>query len=78
MIVAAVLLVVVVAAAGHWAFRLYDPGPSLSVDQVTGVQVAVEGWQPVDLDGPLRGEIEAFVASASESNALWPPDLMFP
>jgi hypothetical protein len=73
-----VVVVVALAAVGHWAFRLYDPGPSLSMDQVTGVQVAVEEWQPLDLDGPLRGEIEAFVTAASDSSALWPPDLMFP
>ena len=77
-IAAAALLALVMAAAGYWASRLYDPGPSLSVEQVTGVQVAVEGWETVDLEGSLRAEIEAFVAAASDSKALWPPDLLFP
>jgi hypothetical protein len=74
----AVVAVLILAAAAVWALWLYDSGPSLALDRVEGVQVAVDGWQDLDLDGPLRDEVDAFVSAASTSRALWPPDLMFP
>ena len=75
---ALVITVVVIAAVGHWYFRMYDPGPTLTLTEVDGVQVAVEGWVDVDVAGPSRPNIEAFIEAADASRSLWPPDLKFP
>jgi hypothetical protein len=38
----------------------------------------VDGWQDVDLQGPLEDDIGTFISAASTASALWPPDLLFP
>lgn len=66
-----------VIAAGYWAVRVYDPGPSLAAGSIAELQVAGGGWTSVELEGPARTEVAAFLASVDDARALWPPHLLF-
>ncbi|MBU2602681.1 MAG: hypothetical protein KKA32_11040 [Actinobacteria bacterium] len=73
----AALALLLVAAVGHWAYRIYDPGPDLALENLAQLQVAHEGWVDVDPSGPAGESVARFFSAAAEARALWPPDLLF-
>ncbi|MHB8868483.1 MAG: hypothetical protein ACYC6T_14950 [Thermoleophilia bacterium] len=68
---------VVLGAIAYWALAVYDPGPRIEAASVAEVQVAAGGWVSVDLEGPARAELTAFLTSLDDARALWPPRLLF-
>ncbi len=73
----AAMVFLLAAAVGHWAYRIYDPGPDLALENVAQLQVAHEGWVDVDPSGPAGESVARFFSATAEARALWPPDLLF-